>query len=171
MAARTCIVRAARQLSANAAKRPAPFVCARWAQVSQQRQRLFSVSNALKEKKYTEDHEWIEMSADGKTCTLGISTYAAKALGDVVFIELPEVSTAVSAGDAIGAVESVKSASDILTPVSGSVAEVNSALEAKPSNINKDPEGEAWIAKITVEGEPEGKMMSPEEYRAFTEDA
>ncbi|KAH9877743.1 hypothetical protein J1614_002960 [Plenodomus biglobosus] len=170
MAARTSVVRAARQLTANAAKRPAPFVCARWSQVAQT-QRLFSVSAALKEKKYTEDHEWIEMSADGKTCTLGISTYAAKALGDVVFIELPEVSTTVSAGDAIGAVESVKSASDILTPVSGSVAEVNSALEQTPGNINKDPEGEAWIARITIEGEPEGKMMNEEEYRSFTEDA
>ncbi|KAF2848140.1 hypothetical protein T440DRAFT_429396 [Plenodomus tracheiphilus IPT5] len=170
MAARTTFVRAARQLSASVAKRPAPFVCARWAQV-QQKQRLFSVSAALKEKKYTEDHEWIEMSADGKTCTLGISTYAAQALGEVVFIELPEPSTQVSAGDAIGAVESVKSASDILTPVSGTVSEINKALEKKAGNINKDPEGEAWIARIEVEGEPEGTLMSAEEYRAFTEDA
>ncbi|KAI8932147.1 hypothetical protein NX059_011030 [Plenodomus lindquistii] len=170
MASRTLFTRAARQLTANVAKRPAPFACARWTPVAQ-KQRLFSVSAALKEKKYTEDHEWIEMSADGKTCTLGISTYAAKALGDVVFIELPEVSADVSAGDAIGAVESVKSASDILTPVSGTVAEVNSALESKPAGINSDPEGEAWIARITVEGEPEGTLMSADEYRAFTEDA
>jgi hypothetical protein len=77
----------------------------------------------------------------------------------------------VSSGDAIGAVESVKSASDILTPISGTVAEVNSSLEQTPANINKDPEGEAWIARITVEGEPEGKMMTKEEYTAFTEDA
>lgn len=152
----------------------------------------------MKEKKYTEDHEWIEMSADGKTCTftpvpamrhlfttmpqkythtnhspgtLGISTYAAKALGDVVYIELPQTEMEVSEGDAIGAVESVKSASDILTPISGTVVEVNSDLEKTPANINKDPEGEAWIAKITVSGEPEGKMMTEEEYTAFTEDA
>lgn len=77
----------------------------------------------------------------------------------------------VSEGDAIGAVESVKSASDILTPISGTVAEVNSELEKTPANINKDPEGGAWIAKITVQGEPTGKMMSKEEYTAFTEDA
>ncbi|KAF2031205.1 hypothetical protein EK21DRAFT_63834 [Setomelanomma holmii] len=168
MAARFNIVRAARQLTS--ATRPRPqFACQGWQ--TQQRQRLFSVSAVLKEKKYTEDHEWIEMSADGKTCTLGISEYAAKALGDVVYIELPQLEMDVSEGDAIGAVESVKSASDILTPISGTVAEVNSELETKPANINKDPEGDAWIAKITVSGEPEGKMMSKEEYTAFTEDA
>jgi glycine cleavage system H protein len=103
--------------------------------------------------------------------TLGISTYAAKALGDVVYIELPQTDMEVSSGDAIGAVESVKSASDILTPISGTVAEVNSALESTPANINKDPEGEAWIARITIDGEPEGKMMTKEEYTAFTEEA
>jgi glycine cleavage system H protein len=103
--------------------------------------------------------------------TLGISEYAAKALGDVVYIELPETDLEVGEGDAIGAVESVKSASDILTPISGTVAEVNSELESKPGNINKDPEGDAWIAKITVSGEPAGKLMSKSEYTAFTEEA
>jgi glycine cleavage system H protein len=103
--------------------------------------------------------------------TLGISEYAAKALGDVVYIELPQTDMEVSEGDAIGAVESVKSASDILTPISGTVAEINSALEGKPADINKDPEGEAWIAKITVSGQPSGKTMTKEEYTAFTEDA
>lgn len=76
----------------------------------------------------------------------------------------------VSEGDAIGAVESVKSASDILTPISGTVAEVNSSLEETPANINKDPEGESWIARISVSEEPKGKMMSAEEYKAFTEE-
>ncbi|CAN9253144.1 hypothetical protein CUC08_Gglean001345 [Alternaria sp. MG1] len=169
MAARTSIARAARQFTSAAARRPSPFVCQRWQQATS-KQRLFSVSAALKEKKYTEDHEWIEMSADGKTCTLGISEYAAKALGDVVYIELPQVEMDVSEGDAIGAVESVKSASDILTPISGVVAEVNSALEQTPANVNKDPEGDAWIAKITVSGEPSGKTMTKEEYAAFTEE-
>jgi glycine cleavage system H protein len=88
----------------------------------------------------------------------------------VVYIELPQVEMDVSEGDAIGAVESVKSASDILTPVSGTVAEVNSALEQKPGDVNKDPEGEAWIAKITVSGEPSGKTMTKEEYAQFTEE-
>ncbi|USP81969.1 Putative glycine cleavage system H protein, mitochondrial [Curvularia clavata] len=168
MAARISIARAARQFTSVAAKRPSLFVCQR-SQFAQ-KQRLFSVSAALKEKKYTEDHEWIEMSADGKTCTLGISEYAAKALGDVVYIELPQVDTDVSEGDAIGSVESVKSASDILTPVSGVVTEVNEGLESTPGNVNKDPEGDAWIAKIQVSGEPSGKTMTKEEYAAFTEE-
>jgi glycine cleavage system H protein len=128
-------------------------------------------ATTAKEKKYTEDHEWLDISADGKTATLGISEYAAKALGDVVYIELPQVDMEINAGDAIGAVESVKSASDILTPVSGTVKEVNSALEEKPAGINKDPEGEGWIAKLEMDGSPEGKLMSKEEYTAFTEEA
>ncbi|OAL46413.1 glycine cleavage system H protein, mitochondrial precursor [Pyrenochaeta sp. DS3sAY3a] len=168
MAARSAVLRAARQLTFSA--RPSPFVCQRWTQIPQ-KQRLFSVSAALKEKKYTEDHEWIELSADGKTCTLGISEYAAKALGDAVYIELPQVDIEVSEGDAIGAVESVKSASDILTPVAGTVVEVNSVLEQEAAKINKDPEGEFWIAKIAISGEPEGKLMSKSEYTAFTEEA
>jgi glycine cleavage system H protein len=103
--------------------------------------------------------------------TLGISEYAAKALGDVVYVELPQVDLEVNAGEAIGAVESVKSASDILTPISGTVVEVNDALESKPGSLNKDPEGDSWIAKLSVGGEPEGKTMSKEEYTAFTEEA
>lgn len=105
------------------------------------------------------------------TVTLGISEYAAKALGDVVYVELPELELEVSAGEAIGAVESVKSASDILSPIGGTIAEVNDALQEKPGNLNKDPEGNSWIAKITISGEPEGKLMSKEEYTAFTEEA
>jgi glycine cleavage system H protein len=100
-------------------------------------------------------------SADRHPDTLGISEYAAKALGDVVYIELPQVDLEVGEGDAIGAVESV----------SGTVSEVNEALESKPGNINKDPEGEAWIAKITVSEEPAGKLMSEAEYKEFTEEA
>ncbi len=106
------------------------------------------------------------------TGTLGISTYAAKALGDVVYIELPIIDLEISSGDAIGAVESVKSASDILSPVGGKVIEVNSLLEEKPAEINRDPEGEAWIAKIEVEeggADVEG-LMSKDKYKEFTED-
>lgn len=103
--------------------------------------------------------------------TLGISTYAANALGDVVYIEMPEAGLEVSAGEAIGAVESVKSASDILSPVGGKVVEVNEELQDKPGQLNKDPEGAAWLARLEVEGEAEGKLMSEEEYKAFTEEA
>ena len=102
--------------------------------------------------------------------TLGISTYAANALGDVVFIELPQTDMEVDSRDVIGAVESVKSASDILTPVGGIVTEANSMLEVTPGAINQDPEGDAWIVKIKIKKEPTGKLMSVEEYRQFTED-
>jgi glycine cleavage system H protein len=123
-------------------------------------------------KKYTPDHEWIELSSDSKTGTIGISTYAANALGDVVFVELPTVSLEVSRNDTIGSVESVKSASDIMTPVSGIITEANAVLEEKPSMINKSPEGEGWIAKIEVKDvkEIEG-LMDEVAYKKFTEES
>jgi glycine cleavage system H protein len=130
---------------------------------------LYSLALA---KKYTQDHEWIELSPDNKTGTIGISTYAANALGDVVFVELPTTSLEVSAGDTIGSVESVKSASDIMTPVAGVIVEANSVLEDKPATINKSPEGDGWIAKIEVAdvNEVEG-LMDEEAYKAFTEES
>ncbi|KAJ9637764.1 glycine cleavage system H-protein subunit [Coniosporium tulheliwenetii] len=157
MAARLSIARAVCQISSRhtcAAFRP---VRAQWQQPFS---RSFSYSIAARAKKYTEDHEWIELSSDGKTGTIGISTYAANALGDVVYVELPTSDLEVKAGDAIGAVESVKSASDIISPVSGKIIEGNSVLEEKPGTINKDPEGSGWIAKIEVadSGEMEGLM-------------
>ena len=151
----------------------------------------------VREKKYTTDHEWIELSDDGATGTLhpptplriplpsrtalkpptgtiGISTYAAHSLGDVVYVELPTPDLTVSAGDSIGAVESVKSASDIMTPVAGTIIEANSLLEEKPGTINKGPEGEGWIARIKLEGQEErervGGLMGGDEYRKFTEE-
>ncbi|OCL14312.1 hypothetical protein AOQ84DRAFT_42250 [Glonium stellatum] len=173
MAARLWAARVMRQFPSTISRRSCPQFQSRsgqWQSTHVQRPRLFSVSATVQEKKYTEDHEWIELSEDGKTCTLGISTYAANALGDVVFIELPQIKMEVSAGDAIGAVESVKSASDILTPVGGIVTDINSVLEEKPGTINQDPEGDAWIAKLEIKEEPTGKLMSAEEYRQFTED-
>ncbi|KAL8751813.1 MAG: hypothetical protein Q9184_005940, partial [Pyrenodesmia sp. 2 TL-2023] len=103
--------------------------------------------------------------------TIGITTYAASALGDVVFVELPALDLEVSANDVIGAVESVKSASDIMTPVSGKIVATNEVLEAKPGTINKGPEGDGWIARIAVGEEGVGEveaLMGGEEYRKFT---
>lgn len=119
-------------------------------------------------KKYTEDHEWIELDSDGKTGTIGITEYAAKALGDVVYVELPELGMEVAKGDTIGAVESVKSASDIMTPVSGKISEHNKLLEEKPGTINKSPESEGWMAKIEVTelNELDG-LMTKEDYDKF----
>jgi len=105
--------------------------------------------------------------------TIGISNYASAALGDVVYVELPALGLEISKGDSIGAVESVKSASDIMTPVSGKIIEANGVLEEKPGMINKGPEGEGWIARIEVReggrGEVEG-LMGGEEYRKMVEE-
>ena len=104
--------------------------------------------------------------------TIGISEYAAKALGDVVFVELPTLNLEVNQGDSIGAVESVKSASDIMTPVSGKIIEANSVLEEKPGTINKSPEEDGWLAKIEVSDAAETeKLMDADGYRKFTDEA
>lgn len=107
-------------------------------------------------RKYTKEHEWIDLSADQKTAVVGISEYAAEQLGDVVYVELPETSGEwIEQGDALGAVESVKSASDINAPVRCKVTSVNVSLEEKPSTINQVPEddsvGGGWIAKVEVD--------------------
>ena len=101
--------------------------------------------------------------------TIGVSVYAAKNLGDVVFVELPTLEMEVGAGDSIGAVESVKSASDIMTPVSGKIVEANDVLQEKPGTINKGPETEGWIAKIEVKDPGELKdLMDEVAYGQFT---
>ena len=103
--------------------------------------------------------------------TIGISEYAAKALGDVVFVELPALDLEVNQGDSIGAVESVKSASDIMTPISGKIIEANNVLEDKPGTINKSPEGDGWLAKLEVKDATEvDQLMDLDGYRKFTED-
>lgn len=103
--------------------------------------------------------------------TLGISSYAANALGDVVYVELPELDLEVGFDDAIGGVESTKSASDIMTPVTGKVVEANQKLQDTPSLLNKDPEGEGWIAKIECKHPEEvEKLMDAEKYRRHTEE-
>jgi glycine cleavage system H protein len=104
----------------------------------------------------------------GLAGTIGITEYASKALGDVVYVELPEPGMEVSQGDSIGAVESVKSASDILAPVSGKIVEANALLEEKPATINKGPEAEGWFAKIELTDVKElDRLMSKEDYDNF----
>jgi glycine cleavage system H protein len=109
------------------------------------------------------------------SATLGITKYAANALGDVVYVELPELSIPVKAGDSIGAVESVKSASDIMTPVSGNVVERNELLDDKAKLLGEDPEGEGWFARIEVEEESvtaeTADLMDEAGYKQFTEEA
>jgi glycine cleavage system H protein len=98
--------------------------------------------------KFTTDHEWIKM--DGDVATVGISDYAAKALGDVVFVELPDVGTEVDAGAELAVVESVKAASEVYAPVAGEVTEVNETLEGAPETVNAAPTEGGWFVKMTV---------------------
>ncbi len=101
------------------------------------------------ELKYTEEHEWLASTAT-TTVRVGITDYAQQQLGDVVFVELPEVGKTVSAGDPVGEVESTKSVSEIFAPVDGEVTAVNSALDGSPELINSDPYGEGWIIELSV---------------------
>jgi glycine cleavage system H protein len=107
----------------------------------------------LKEFKFSEDHEWVKM--DGDIATIGISDYAQKELGDVVYVELPSVGDTFEKGDALSNIESVKAVSDIIAPIGGEVVEVNEALEDTPENINSDPFGSGWIFKLKIDNEEE----------------
>lgn len=123
--------------------------------------------------KYTPEHEWISIHPDGTTF-VGITNYAADALGDATFIELPSdlLNEQITKGDTIGSIESVKSASDIYSPVDAEVIEVNSSLEENPGLINEDPMGEGWIAKLKVaEGSTGEDLLSSEEYEKLLEES
>lgn len=126
-------------------------------------------------RKYTKDHEWIDLNADQTSGVIGISEFAAEALGDVVYVELPSEGKEVGQGDAIGAVESVKSAADINAPIACKVTHVNNNLEEKPGTINQVPEddsaGGGWIAKVQVDAQGVKEfeeLMSVEDYKEFT---
>ncbi|KAF5092220.1 hypothetical protein D0Z03_002971 [Geotrichum reessii] len=117
--------------------------------------------------RYTEDHEWIALHEDG-IAFIGITRYAADALGDATYIELPNAGDAIEKGDSIGSVESVKSASEIYSPVSCEIVEGNKSLEEDASLINKDPQGDAWFAKIKVTEQDEiNELMNLEAYEDF----
>ena len=99
-------------------------------------------------KKYSEEHQWVEIGDDG-IATVGISQFAADELGEITFIELPEVGKAVKAKEPLCVIESVKAASDVFAPVGGTICEVNTALEKAPEGLNGAPEGDAWICKLS----------------------
>ena len=111
--------------------------------------------------KYTPDHEWIKL--EGDTATVGITSFAQEQLGDITFVDLPAVGDTVEAGREMGSVESVKAASEIYSPVSGEVIEVNEELESAPEKVNSDPYGEGWLIRVRLADEPTG-LLSPEEY-------
>lgn len=119
-------------------------------------------------KKYTESHEWIEVT--DSIAIVGISEHAQEQLGDIVYVDLPQKGSTLSKGDTLCSIESVKSANDVYTPVSGEVIEVNSALEDAPETINESAEGEGWICKIKISDESElDRLMGMDEYKKMVE--
>jgi glycine cleavage system H protein len=118
--------------------------------------------------RYTKDHEWIKV--EGDRGRIGITDYAQKQLGDVVFLELPEVGRSLSAGDQFGTVESVKAVSELFCPVGGEVVEVNDAMSAKPELVNQDPHGKAWMIVVRITDPASvGGLMDAAAYAAFVE--
>src|ERR1700761_173352 len=120
----------------------------------------------MAETRYTDQHEWIRL--DGDTATVGITKHAAEALGDVVFVEVPGVGKTVAAGGEAAVVESVKAASDVYSPVGGTITEGNGEVEATPSMVNDDPEGAGWFFKLSGGNKDEfDKLMDAAAYEAF----
>lgn len=128
------------------------------------------MSEIPKELSYTKTHEWIGNDGDG-TVTVGITDYAQSSLGDLVFVELPETGTKVSAGDGVAVVESVKAASDIYAPVGGEIAEINEQLADSPELVNEDPFGEGWLYKLSIEDEDAlDDLLDADAYQRIVED-
>jgi len=119
---------------------------------------------------YTNDHEWLRREDDGSV-TIGVTDHAAKALGDLVYVELPEVGLDVDEGGDMAVVESVKAASDVYAPIGGSIAAVNEDLADEPEKINADPYGEGWIVRMQPsDGVDESALMSPDAYQQFCDE-
>jgi len=119
--------------------------------------------------RFTKDHEWIRL--DGSIATIGITNHAQTQLGDVVFVELPDVSRKVAQSEAVGVVESVKAASDVFSPVAGEVVEVNVELVSQPALVNEDAEGKAWFFKIKIANAAEiDALMDRAAYEAFVKE-
>jgi glycine cleavage system H protein len=119
-----------------------------------------------KDYKYTKEHEWIKVS--DSVGTVGITDYAQQELGDVVFVELPKIGAKMNAGQSFGSIESVKAVSEIFMPVSGEITEINSALVDTPENVNKDPQGAAWLVKIKLSDPKEvSGLMDAAAYESY----
>jgi glycine cleavage system H protein len=117
--------------------------------------------------KYTKDHEWVRL--DGGTGTVGITDYAQKQLGDVVYVDLPAVGTAVTQGQAFGTIESVKAVSELFAPLTGTVVEVNTALKDRPETVNQAPH-DAWMVKIQASNQAEADaLLSAADYEPLTQ--
>jgi glycine cleavage system H protein len=118
--------------------------------------------------RYAKSHEYVHL--EGDVATIGITEYAQKELGDVVFVELPQVDTELEAGDELGSIESVKAVSELFTPVSGTVIEINETLASKPDLVNTDPFGDGWMIRVRVSDPTEvDELMTAEEYDEYLE--
>jgi glycine cleavage system H protein len=121
-------------------------------------------------RKYSKSHEWVKF--EGDSAVVGITDHAQKALGDITFVEKPQIRRTVKQGAECGVIESVKAASDIFAPVSGTISEFNTALESNPAAINNDPYGEGWIMKLTgVETDDLDNLMDADQYDAMMKDS
>lgn len=115
--------------------------------------------------KYTKEHEWLRLEEDG-TIVVGVTDYAQESLGDVTFVELPEIGASFAAGETFGVVESVKAASDLFMPVSGEVTEINEALADAPEKVNASPFGDAWMIKVRPDNADDlGQLLDAKAYR------
>jgi glycine cleavage system H protein len=122
----------------------------------------------MSEIRYSQEHEWVKL--DGDTATIGITHYAQEQLGDVVFVELPEIGKKVEKGKELAVVESVKAASEVYAPVSGEVVEVNSALSETPATVNEDSMGKGWFAKLKVADKGQlASLMDEAAYKKYVE--
>ena len=119
---------------------------------------------------YTNDHEWVRREEDG-TVTIGITEHAAEALGDLVYVELPEIDQDVESAGEMAVVESVKAASDVYAPIAGSVTAVNEGLADDPEQINNDPYGDGWIVRMRPSDDfDEGELLSPDDYQSLLDE-
>jgi len=118
--------------------------------------------------KYTKEHEWLRQEEDGSV-TIGITDHAQSALGDLVYVELPEVGQDVESGGDMAVVESVKAASDVYAPIGGTVIKINDDLSEDPEKINVDPYGDGWIVRLQPSGDA-GETMDPDAYQSFIDE-
>jgi glycine cleavage system H protein len=126
------------------------------------------MSTTPEDNRYAKSHEYVHL--EGNTGTIGITDYAQKELGDVVFVELPQVGTQLEAGDELGSIESVKAVSELFTPVSGEVIEINEALAEKPELVNTDSYGDGWMIRLRLTDVTEvDELMTAEEYEEYVE--
>ncbi|MEJ6544210.1 glycine cleavage system protein GcvH [Brachybacterium paraconglomeratum] len=116
---------------------------------------------------YSKDHEWVRVESDG-VAVIGVTDFAAEQLGDVVYVDLPEVGSEITSGTEMGEIESTKSVSDLFSPISGTVSETNQAVVDEPELVNSSPFEEGWLIKATFEALPDD-LLSAEEYKALTQ--